>query len=169
LSTGVFGATPATSQLMTINAAGALGSVATFETTYAANPIATNNMTLGTGTIAAMTVRGVSTLTPFPITMDVSTAGKEVTLRIPAFSITTTSGGPGTVVNFSGALPSIYWPTTNQVMQGVLMNSGGATISSAVNYITISSAGVITLTVQTTAWSTPFGFPNDQIVKYLAA
>jgi len=48
------------------------------------------------------------------------------------------------------------------------MNSS-STISSAINYVTISTTGVITILVQTTAWTVGFGLPFDQVIEYLAA
>lgn len=166
-STGVFGVTPASSQLMTINAAGTLGSVSSFETTYDPAPLGgPSNMLLNVGTITAATVRGVSIASPWPITLDLTTSGKTIFLRIPAFNISATSGGTGTSLSFTGTLAVGYRPT-NFVCQYITMDSSSA-VSSAANYVTINPTGAVTLVVQTTSWTVGFGLPFDIVVSYIA-
>lgn len=168
LSTGVYGVTPSGSpQLMTINAAGALGSSATFENTYDPAPLGgASNMALNVGTITAATVRGVGISAPWPITLDLTTAGQTIFLRIPAFNISTTSGGTGTALSFSGTLAAKYRPA-NFVCQFIPMNSNNV-VSASENYITINPTGAVTLNVQTTSWTVGFGLPFDIVVPWIA-
>lgn len=168
LSTGVYSNSPSSPQMMVINASGILGSQALpVGPVYTANPIGTNNMSLNTGTITVMTVRSVSTASPWPIIMDVIQTGNVVQLRIPAFSINTTTGGTGTAISFSGALPVGMRPTTFGFNAWLTMFSNN-TISSASNYITISTGGIITINTNT-AWTTPFGLNLDTVLTYFSS
>jgi hypothetical protein len=165
LSTGVYGVTPASSQMMTINSSGALGSqVIPAGAVYSANPIGTNNVVLGTGTITAMTVRGVNNASPWPIIMDAIVAGNLVTLRIPQFSITSTTGGTGTAIIFSGTLPAGFRPTTAFFAQQILTVSS-STISNAVAYIQVNIFGVIAIVTDVT-FTTTFGLFQDLVIQY---
>ncbi len=135
---------------------------------YNANPASGNTIGLGSATILTMTIRGVSVLTPFPITMDLSCDTCIVCLRIPQFSITSASGYTSTVITFSQPLAAGYRPLTSVSWQ-VLMVSGGV-ISSATNYFKIQPNGVMTL-VTNTIWPSgnPFGLQDDMTVSYLAS
>jgi hypothetical protein len=133
---------------------------------YNINPMAGNDLGLGVGTITAMTVRGVSTASPWPLQTDLILNGSVCTLRIPQFTITATSGAStNTAITFSIALPAGYRPT-NPVSEQILMVSSSV-VSNATNYITIAASGVVTINTNV-AWSNSFGLVNDLCITFLA-
>lgn len=106
-----------------------------------ANTTWSSTMTLDTGTITTMTVRGVSTTT-IPLTLSLS--GTRVVMTIPRFQMTAFTGTPHSF-NLSGTgIPAAFYPTYQSQFDCSIAN--GASTASALIYVT--SGGLVSIVLQ---------------------
>lgn len=122
----------------------------------------TSNMTLTSGTITSLTVRGVTGTAPWPITMNLSLNGTTAMLTIPQFTMGITGGSLGDIL-FSGTLPAGYTPTNAISLPCLLNNISSA---SATNFVQIGSNSAISIHNRGAANPSPNAI-NDICVTWL--
>jgi hypothetical protein len=165
VANGIYGNTPASSQVVTIGPTGALGSqlggLSTFGTI-------TGTPTVDTGAITGYQTRGVATTPPIVNWVLTTRTGgpSSVTIRIPAVQVTATTGSP-TTINVCGAtaLPASCWPGISAV--NIATQSVNNT-AKATGTAFVGTTGIISLqTTAGTAFTNTFGLAQDHEMTWL--
>jgi hypothetical protein len=163
---GILGNTPATStNLVSVdNTTAKLGAII-----YVRNqPYTTSNIVCdgGSTSINSMSIRGIPTSPPFPYPITYSQIGPMVFLRLPAFQVTSDSGGSPIIVQLASGIPVALSPSIADENQAITIASSTHT-TSLMYKLQITIGGTLNIIASNgQSLATDWGFEEDITFTY---